>query len=39
MYVNAANYMFIKLCLKLKHIYLTSYVNEEKLAAKVNAAS
>ena len=31
--------MFIKLCLKLKHIHLTSYVNEEKLAAKVNAAS
>ena len=30
--------MFIKLCVKLKHIHLASYVGVEKIAPKVNAA-
>ena len=29
--------MFIKLCVKLKHIHLASYVGVEKPASKVNA--
>ena len=30
--------MFTKMCVKLKHIYLASYVEEEKRTLKVNAA-
>ena len=30
--------MFIKMCVKLKHIHLASYVEVEKLTSKVNAA-
>ena len=29
--------MFIKMCVKLKHINVTSYVEAEKLTSKVNA--
>ena len=31
--------MFIKMCVKLKHIHLASYVEVEKLTSKVNAVS
>ena len=30
--------MFVKMCVKLKHIHLASYVEVEKLTSKVNAA-
>ena len=30
--------MLIKMCVKLKHIHLASYVEGEKLTSKVNAA-
>ena len=30
--------MFIKMCVKLKHIHLVSYVEVEKLTSEVNAA-
>ena len=30
--------MFIKMCIKLKHVHLPSYVEVEKLTSKVNAA-
>ena len=35
-YVNQYFQLFIKLCVKLKHIHLASYVGVEKLSAKVN---